>query len=266
MIAKLFSPHGRVTRQYFFYTMLFAAIGQAFLVLGSNDLAARFSRADFFLMIGCATAPFAWVEICAVLKRLHDAAWPWIIAVPMIPACFWPLWNLFRGETPPIGHLVFNILAIYTVVFWLLLSVKMAAGGQGLQSSAVGPAAIPQTGADFDPVVGWLVVIDGPSKGDQYRLHAQRNRIGSDSSMDIRIATSGIERVEHATVTYDPRNNRYSIAPGTGFVAMRTPGMLQPLVQPAALQPYDRICLGDTTLIFVPLCGPHHQWQLAGRP
>ena len=35
------------------------------------------------------------------------------------------------------------------------------------------------------PVVTWLVCIDGPSKGRDYRIHSQNNFIGRSRSMDI---------------------------------------------------------------------------------
>ena len=37
------------------------------------------------------------------------------------------------------------------------------------------------------PVVGWLVCIEGPSKGKDYRMIAEKNFIGRSPEMDIRI-------------------------------------------------------------------------------
>src|ERR1700722_12649283 len=40
----------------------------------------------------------------------------------------------------------------------------------------------------IEPVVGWLVCIQGPSLGRDYRIKSQRNFIGRDPRMDICIA------------------------------------------------------------------------------
>jgi uncharacterized membrane protein YhaH (DUF805 family) len=259
MISELFSPQGRTTRVNFFFCMLFAAIGEGFLAVGSSDLRFRLhlARADYYLVLGCVITPFAWVQICAILKRLRDLGWTGLLALLVVPACFWPLWQPFFGRSASSTALLF--LLLITVI----LSVATSNVATSTVATRVPVRPAPPPTAGFDPVVGWLVAIEGQSKGSQYRLRAQRNRIGADPSMEVSLATPGVERAEHATITYDPRNNRYSVAPGAGPVQVGRGSILQPLLQPGPLQPYDRIRLGDTTLIFVPLCGPHYQWPPA---
>ena len=294
MNLDLFSTEGRADRLRFFFTILFASIGEGFLALGFSDLAPRFAPADFFLIAGGATLPFAWVQICVTLRRLEDLKWTKAIALPAIPAYFWPLWYLFHGAAPPGWQLVFGVFAAYFLASYATLSIKgaPAATPSGEPSRPQPPrppvppppivppaptrtAESPQprlsnvvesemtqsplTGG-FDPVVGWLVVIEGPRKGDQHRLRSERNRIGSASYMEISIPAPGIQNVEHAVLSYDARNVRYSLAPGSGPVSIQGNGALSPVTSPTLLQPYDRICLNDMTLIFVPLCGPHHRW------
>jgi hypothetical protein len=80
--------------------------------------------------------------------------------------------------------------------------------------------------------------------------------------MDVRITAPGIESDEHASVSYDLVNDRYSLAPGSGQVSLKDHTGPKPITQPTVLQPYERIDLAGITLIFVPL-GPHHHWKPA---
>jgi len=112
----------------------------------------------------------------------------------------------------------------------------------------------------FDPVVGWLVCIQGPEKGRDYRVRSERNGIGRGPEMAICIASDEtISRENHAIISYNPRKASFRIAPGEGR------GMTylndEEVDVPQPLQAYDRIELGQTQLLFVPLCGEHFHWQ-----
>jgi uncharacterized membrane protein YhaH (DUF805 family) len=296
----LFSIEGRANRLRFFFTVLFAAIGEGFLALGLNDLEPSFAPANFFLIAAVATLPFAWVQICVTLKRLDDLKWAKGIALLAIPAYFWPLWYLFHAVAPSGGQFVFGAFGVCALALFACLSLIGTPAGSLPRRAApklppvapFPPPAMPQPvrppepalpvqpsmvasypanqvegettqsplSGGFDPVVGWLVVTEGPRKGDQHRLRSERNRIGSASYMEISIPAPGIQNVEHAVLTYDARNIRYSLAPGSGVVWIRANGASRPITTPTLLEPYDRICLNETTLIFVPLCGPYHRW------
>jgi hypothetical protein len=106
----------------------------------------------------------------------------------------------------------------------------------------------------IDPVVGWLVAIDGPSKGMDYRIRSENNSIGRSEQMRICIdEDTEISRENHAIISYDPRANVYHILPGIskGIVYLND----RPVYAPAELAPFDQIMLGKTTLLFIPLCG-----------
>lgn len=50
----------------------------------------------------------------------------------------------------------------------------------------------------IEPVVGWLVCVNGEEKGRDYRLIRGRNRIGRDSDMDVTIRKDQkVTREEH---------------------------------------------------------------------
>src|SRR5215813_9514862 len=54
----------------------------------------------------------------------------------------------------------------------------------------------------LEPVVGWLVCVEGPDRGRDYRIRSQRNFIGRDTRMDISIAgDSQISRENHAVIS-----------------------------------------------------------------
>ncbi len=106
----------------------------------------------------------------------------------------------------------------------------------------------------INPPVGWLVCIDGPERGMDYRIRSENNSIGRSETMRVCIAgDEGIARENHAFLTYDPESNTYFIRPGiaTGMVYHNR----TPVFTPIELKPFDEIKLGKTTLLFVPLCG-----------
>jgi FHA domain len=116
--------------------------------------------------------------------------------------------------------------------------------------------------SQIDPVVGWLVCIEGVDRGRDYRIRAQRNFIGRDVGMDICIAgDDSISRINHATLIYDPRGNAFRIAPGDahGMTYLNN----EAVDVPTPLKPYDTIELGphgSTKLLFVPFCGEGFRW------
>lgn len=112
-----------------------------------------------------------------------------------------------------------------------------------------------------DPVVGWLVCVEGPDRGRDYRIHAERNFIGRDPTMDIAITGDrAISREKHAVISYNPRNRTFRIAPGEqrGIVYLNDEEVLSPM----PLAPYDWIELGATRLLFVPFCGERFTWPV----
>ena len=112
----------------------------------------------------------------------------------------------------------------------------------------------------LDPVVGWLVCIDGPEKGRDYRIRAERNFIGRSPHMDIAITgDDAISRENHAVVSFNPKNEMFRLAPGDGrgLVYLNEEEVLTPM----ALKAYDVIELGGSKLSFVPFCGDRFQWD-----
>lgn len=125
------------------------------------------------------------------------------------------------------------------------------------------PPAVSEDG-DADPVVGWLVVVDGPGRGQARRLGYGRNGIGRDADQAVCLdfGDDHISHKEHAWVVYDPRARRFLLHHGQGR-NLTYVGDRHALV-PVELNGGDQITLGRTVLRFVPLCGADFDWQDAG--
>tara|TARA_R100001143_G_C3357893_1_gene133678 strand:- start:447 stop:1166 length:720 start_codon:yes stop_codon:yes gene_type:complete len=122
----------------------------------------------------------------------------------------------------------------------------------------------PQSGpvdAMADPVVGWLVVIDGPGKGNYLKLGNGQNSIGRGPTERVKLdfGDEQISRANHAILTFDPRGLSFYIQQGSGTNLAYLNN--SPVLAPAQLSPGSRITLGETTLLFVPLCGENFTWD-----
>ena len=110
-----------------------------------------------------------------------------------------------------------------------------------------------------EPVVGWLVCIEGPARGTDYRLHAGYNYIGRESG-DVRIrGDQQISRQNHAMVAYDSGEHLYFVGPSAGRNLIKVNG--HAVLHAVAIQNYDIISIGTTRLIFVGLCGEQFSWE-----
>ncbi|MFG5409364.1 FHA domain-containing protein [Piscinibacter sakaiensis] len=118
----------------------------------------------------------------------------------------------------------------------------------------------------IDPVVGWLVCLAGPERGADYRLHSERNFIGRGEGMDVRIASDKtVSRENHVSISFDPKKESFRLLPGGGRGLVYLNG--EELVAPTPLADGDRIELGETLLLFVPLCGRGgFRWEAAPPP
>jgi len=112
----------------------------------------------------------------------------------------------------------------------------------------------------IDPVCGWLVCIDGPDKGRDFRIKTERNFIGRGPSMDIVInGDDSISRENHASITFDPRRIKFTIATGEGRGLVY---LNQDVVDASVeINPYDLIEIGETKLLFIPFVSEQFKWE-----
>jgi len=111
----------------------------------------------------------------------------------------------------------------------------------------------------LNPVTGWLVCIDGPSKGRDYKIFTEKNFVGRSDGMDIQIlGDNNIAKRNHAVFVYDPKKRKTLILPGDsqGLVYVNDEAIYTPL----ELNEYDTIEMGKSKFLFIPLCGDKFEW------
>jgi len=114
--------------------------------------------------------------------------------------------------------------------------------------------------AGFTPVTGWLVCIDGPAKGTDYRVRAGYNYIGRAEHMDICITGDNrIGHERHAMIAYDQEEKVFFFGPADGKSIVRMNGKM--VMVPSEIHAFDVITIGSTKLMFVPLCGERFNWD-----
>jgi hypothetical protein len=126
-------------------------------------------------------------------------------------------------------------------------SKYLSAGGTGLR------------GGEIEPVVGWLVCVQGAERGRDYRIHAGQNFIGRSFGMDVAvIGDEQISREKHCVIVYDPGTGNYHLVHGEGTDTYLNDDLLAGY---AVLKNRDQITIGASEFIFVPLCEEGFQWS-----
>ena len=133
--------------------------------------------------------------------------------------------------------------------------------GMGVSVAAAGKTVgMMQSQMGFDPVVGWLACVAGPSRGKSYTIRGGVNSIGRSERMDIVITGDlKISAENHAKISYSDKHNRFNLLPGEGrnIVYLNDEEVFTPM----PLNAYDLIDFGETKLLFVPLCGEKFTWE-----
>lgn len=133
--------------------------------------------------------------------------------------------------------------------------------GFGVSVTAAGKTVgMMQSQMGFDPVVGWLACVAGPSRGKSYTVRGGVNAIGRSERMDIVITGDlKISSENHAKISYSDKHNRFNLLPGEGrnIVYLNDEEVFTPM----PLNAYDLIDFGETKLLFVPLCGEKFTWE-----
>ena len=111
-----------------------------------------------------------------------------------------------------------------------------------------------------NPVVGWLVCMEGPDKGRDFRLQAERNFIGRSPGMEVCVPSDNtISREKHAAVLFDPKRCSFWVTPGHGTGLVYLNGHIVHAAE--QMHAEDVIELGATKLLLVPFCGEKHAWE-----
>lgn len=115
------------------------------------------------------------------------------------------------------------------------------------------------TGGKTDPVVGWLVCLQGPDRGRDFRLHAEKNFIGRSPGMDICIpGDETISREKHGVIIFDPKKQVFWLLPGDASGLVYLNGEI--VHSPAQMKRDDVVEVGQTKLVLIPFCGEQYSW------
>jgi hypothetical protein len=112
----------------------------------------------------------------------------------------------------------------------------------------------------FNPVVGWLVSVEGPERGRDYRIKSGMNEIAREEDPEVDIVIKGdstISRRHHAEIQYDPEDNVFYLIKLKNEAVKVNDVTVK---RPTRLSPYDVLQFGTSRLVFVPLCSEKFHW------
>lgn len=110
------------------------------------------------------------------------------------------------------------------------------------------------------PTVGWLVCIKGPSFGKTYPIRENKNFIGRAATMDIMIeGDNSVSREKHGIITYVPKQRIFLAMPGESRELFYVNDKV--VLENMELNPNDKIEIGKSLFLFVPLCGEKFSWD-----
>jgi len=132
-------------------------------------------------------------------------------------------------------------------------------GNKGMISEPGETVGIIKQKIGIDPIVGWLVCVEGVLRGRDYPIRSEKNAIGRSPNMDICISDDdSISRENHGFIVFNPRKVtfRVQIGESRGLIYLND----EEVLTHEELKAYDIIEIGQTKLIFIPLCGVNFQW------
>jgi len=114
--------------------------------------------------------------------------------------------------------------------------------------------------------VGWMLIVEGPGRGECFSLEAGMSQIGrgEDQAIKLDFGDNTISRVNHAAVVYDPETHSFMLGHGGKKNIVRLNGT--PVISNETLATGDRIKLGETVLHFVALCTAEFNWSTGSDP
>lgn len=140
-------------------------------------------------------------------------------------------------------------------------------GGLETGSAIARPGTAAEAGlaaAPKGPVTGWLVVLDGPARGQDLRLGEGRNFLGVDAAGNPAVLDANSPlAVRRGIVVYDPQDNNWCALPGSSNELCTLNG--KSLIEKMPLTAGDIFAVGGAQLRFVPLCGPEFNWNAAPK-
>ena len=111
-----------------------------------------------------------------------------------------------------------------------------------------------------EPVVGWLVAVEGKYFGEDFRLKSGRNFIGRSPEMDVQLSLDlSVSRRRHAIIVYEPRQRIFIAQPGDSRELFYRNDEV--VLGSTVLKDRDILTIGETKLMLVTLCGGTFGWE-----
>lgn len=112
-----------------------------------------------------------------------------------------------------------------------------------------------------DYIVGWIIALNGKSRGEDYRIRGFNTTIGRGEKNTIVLTEdASVSRDVNCSIRYYSETSEYFIALGQNPKnAVYVNG--KALKDVTQLHAYDVIKIGRTELLFVPLCGREFSWN-----
>lgn len=109
--------------------------------------------------------------------------------------------------------------------------------------------------------VGWVLVVDGPGRGECFSLEAGMSQIGrgDDQAVKLDFGDNTISRTNHAAIVYDAETHDFMLGQGGKKNIVRLNG--KPVISNESLSSHDEVKIGETTLRFVALCNNDFNWD-----
>lgn len=105
-----------------------------------------------------------------------------------------------------------------------------------------------------------LVCISGENSGDFFAVCNGRNYIASGADADIKLDKDGSVSADcHAVVTYNPSDNKFTLSAGTSRGITYLNG--NQVDVSAEVKADDRIKVGASELLFIPVCSDKFKWD-----
>ena len=122
------------------------------------------------------------------------------------------------------------------------------------------PAAAAATASVKFPV-GWIVVADGPGRGESFSLLSGMSQIGrgEDQAVQLDFGDNSISRTNHAAIVYDPDSKEFLLGHGGKSNIVRLND--KPVISNELIKTGDIIRIGDTVLRFIALCDKSFNWS-----
>lgn len=111
-----------------------------------------------------------------------------------------------------------------------------------------------------EPVVGWIICVEGEYMGESFNLKSGRNNIGRSLAMDIALAKEkSVSRERHAAITFEPNHKKFYIQGGESSGLTYVNDEL--VMMFTELKDYDVITLGQSKFVFLRLCNDKFSWD-----